>query len=164
MIERVLSAATDAETGEVIMTDEELAERIAAAEIEFDDAIKALRNSYLSDRLDAEIVAAEASALWKAQQEASKRAKSIENRAERTKRFIAYLLKGEKFNKDGVLVSYITRQETVVDDGFLDWAQHNAPGLLNDPTIREADLTNALKAGERIEYAHLEPKNYIQIK
>lgn len=164
MIERVLTEATDPDTGEIVMTDEELAERIAAAEIEFDEAIKALRNSYLSAKLDAECVAAEASALYRAQQETSKRAKTIENRAERTKRFIAYLLKGEKFEKDGVRVSYITRQETVIDDGFLDWAVHNAPGLLNDPTIRKKDLADALKAGERIEYAHLEPKKYVQVK
>ena len=164
MIEKLLQAAVDEETGEMLISEEELAEQIAAAEIEFDDKIKALRNSYLSDKLDAECVAAEASALWKAQQEVSKRAKGIENRAERTKRFIAYLLKGEKFNKDGVRIGYITRQETVVDDGFVDWAMHNAPGLLNDPTIRKKELAAALKAGEHIECARLEEKKHIQIK
>ena len=164
MIEQVLAQAMDAETGELLLTDEELAERLAAVELEFDDKIKALRNSYLADKLIAECVAAEASAIYRAQQETSKRAKSIENRAERTKRFIAYLLKGEKFEKDGVRISYITRQETVIDDGFLDWAIHNAPGLLNDPTIRKKDLTDALKAGEHIECARLEPKKYVQVK
>ena len=164
MLDKLLQAAVDEETGEMLISEEELAEQIAAAEMEFDDKIKALRNSYLADKLDAECVAAEASALWKAQQEVSKRAKAIENRAERTKRFIAYLLKGEKFDKDGVRVGYITRQEPVIDDGFLEWAEHNAPGLLNEPTIRKNDLAKALKAGEHIEFARLEQKKYVQIK
>ncbi len=164
MIEQLLASAVDEETGEMLFTEEELEQKLAAIDIEFDEKIKALRNSYKQDKLDAELVAAEASALHKVQQETSKRAKVIENRADRTKRFIAWLLKGEKFDKDGVKISYITRQDTVIDDGFVEWALHNAPGLLNEPTIRKQDLTAALKNGSKIEFAHLEPKKYVQVK
>ncbi len=163
-IEELLNSAVDEETGEVLFTEEELEEKLQSLQMDFDEKIKALRNSYLATRIDAECVAAEASALYKLQQESSKRAKALENRAERTKRFIAWLLQGDSFQKDGVRISYITRQDTVIEDGFLDWAKHNAPGFLNEPTIRRADLNAALKSGQRIEYAHQEPKKYIQIK
>lgn len=163
-IEKLLASAVDEETGELVLTEEELAAKIEAAEIEFDDKIKALRNSYLTDRMNAECVAAEASALYKLQQETSNRAKALENKANRTKRFIAYLLKGEKYNKDGVKVSYINRQNVEYDDGFVEWATHNAPGLLYEPEIRKKEVEAALKAGHDIKCAHLEQKRFITVK
>ena len=148
----------------MLLTDEELAEKIAETELEFDDKIKALRNSYMTDMVEAKCIAAEASELWKLQQETSKRAKAKENRAERTKRYLAYLLKGEKFEKDGVKVGYINRKETVIDDGFVEWAIHNAPGLLNEPTVKKAALAQALKTSGNIEFAHLEDKKIIVVR
>lgn len=163
-IEKLLESAVDEETGEVLLTDEELAEKIAAAELEFDEMIKALRNSYMTDMIDSKCIAAEASELWKLQQETSKRAKAKENRAERTKRYLAYLLKGEKYEKDGIKIGYINRKETVIDDGFVDWAIHYAPALLNEPTVKKNALTQALKTSGGIEFAHLEDKKYIVVR
>ena len=163
-IEELMLSSVDEETGEMMLSEEEIAEQIKQLEIDFDEKIKALRNSYMSSKMNAKIVAAEASALYELQQAASKRAKAIENKAERTKRFIAYLLDGEKYDKDGVRVSYTTRQSVEYDDDFIDWATHNAPGLLNEPTIRKRDVENALKAGNVIPCAHLETKKYINIK
>ena len=163
-IEQLLTSAVDEETGEMIFTEEELAEKIASAEIEFDEKIKSLRNAYMSDIINAKCVAAEASELWKMQQETSKRAKAIENRAERTKRFLGYLLNGEKYDKDGVKISQTTRTDIVVDDGFVDWAKQYAPGLLNEPTVRKADLNAAVKAGQHFEFVHQEQRKDIRIK
>lgn len=164
MIEQLLSSAVDEETGEMLMTEEELAEKIAAAEMEFDEKIKFLRNSYMSDQTSAECLFAESSALYKMQQEKSRQAKAVQNRADRTKRFLAYLLKGEKYEKDGVKVGYINRKETVIDDGFVEWAVHNAPGLLNEPTVKKLALTNALRSGGDIEFARLEDKKYVVVR
>ena len=164
MVEKLLASAVDEETGEMLLTEEELTERLNEIDITFDEKIKALRNSYLSDKVDAECVKAEASALWKLQQEKSKQATAIENRMERTKRFIAWLLQGEKYNKDGVKVSYITRETTVIEDGFIDWAKTYAPAFLNEPTVRKKDVENALKAGTSLGYAHQETKKYVQVR
>lgn len=163
MIEQLLASAVNEETGELVFTDEELAEKLAAIDIEFDESIKALRNSYLTDMMDANCIAAEASAIWKYQQEVSKRAKAVENRANRTKRFIAYLLKGEKFDKDGVKIGYRKSEETVIDDRFVEWAKKNAPEFL-DSKVRTADVKAAIKAGQEFEFAHIEQKNNIQVK
>lgn len=164
MIEALFASAVDEESGEMLLTEEELEEKLAQIDIAFDDKIKALRNSYMSDKLEAECIAAEASALYQLQQETSKRAKAKENRAERTKRFVAWLLQGEKFDKDGVKISYTTRKDTVYEDGFVEWARVNAPGLLNEPTIRKADVTKALKAGSQLEFVHQEERKDIKIK
>lgn len=164
MIEHIMNMAVDEETGEMLLTEEEIAEKLEAVRIDFDDKIKALRNSYMTDIMNAECAFAEAIALYRLQQEASKKAKSIQSRADRTKRFIAYLLQGEKFEKDGCRISYVNRKDTVIEDGFVEWATHNAPGLLNEPTVKKLALTNALRTGSNIEFAHLEDKKYIQIK
>lgn len=163
-IEKLLMAAVDEETGEMLLTEEEIAEGIRNLEIDFDEKIKSLRNSYMTAKMNAKMVAAEASALYEIQQAASKRAKAIENKAERTKRYIAWLLNGEQYDKDGVRVSYTSRQSVEYDEGFVEWATHNAPGLLNEPTIRKRDVENALKSGSSIPCAHLETKKYINIK
>ena len=163
-IEDLMVLVVDEETGEMLYTEEEIAEKIKQLELDFDEKIKALRNSYMTAKMNAKIVAAEASALYEIQQAASKRAKAIENKSERIKNFIAYLLNGEKYDKGGVRVSYTSRQSVEYDDGFVEWATHNAPGLLNEPTIRKRDVENALKAGNSIPCAHLETKKYINIK
>lgn len=163
MIEKLFESAIDEESGELTISEEELAEKLNAIEMEFDDKIKALRNSYLDDMMDAKCIQAEASALWKLQQETSKRAKAKENRAERTKRFIAWLLKGEKFDKDGVKISYRKTDSTVIDDGFIEWAMKNAPEFLRTE-VKAADVKAAIKSGEVFEFAHIEQKQNIQIK
>lgn len=163
MIEKLFESAIDEESGELTISEEELAEKLNAIEMEFDDKIKALRNSYLDDMMDAKCIQAEASALWKLQQETSKRAKAKENRAERTKRFIAWLLKGEKFDKDGVKISYRKTESTVIDDEFIEWAMKNAPEFLR-AEVKAADVKAAIKSGEVFEFAHIEQKQNIQIK
>ena len=164
MIEKILAAAVDEETGEMLLTEEEIEQKIAEAGIKFDDRIKALRNSYLTDKANSEIVKAEASALWKLQQDASKRAEALKNSAERKRRFIAYLLKGNTFDKDGVKIGYAKRTDIVVEDGFLEWAKTYAPGMLKEPEIRKAELNAAVKAGQHFEFVHQEERKDIRIK
>lgn len=164
MVEKLLASAVDEETGEMTLTEEELAAKLEEIDLTFDEKIKALRNSFMSDKVDAECIRAEASALWKLHQETSKLATTIENRMERTKRFLAWLLQGEKYSKDGVTVSYITREQTVVEDGFVEWAKTYAPGFLNEPTPRKKDIEQAVKNGSALGFVHQETKKYIQVR
>ena len=165
-IAALLESVYDPETGELLegVTEEDLQAQIEGLQMDFDEKIKSLRNAYLATKVDAECIAAEASALYQIQQKVSKQAKATENRAERIKRFIAWLLKGEKFQKDGVKISYTTRQNTVFDEGFIEWAMMNAPEYLKTPEIRKTDVAADLKAGKQIEYVRQEPKTYINIK
>ena len=165
-IESLLESFIDPETGELNpeLTDEAMQEAIEKIQMDFDEKIKSLRNAYLATSLEADCVEAEAKALWQNQQAVSKRAKAVRNRAERTKRFISWLLQGETFTKDGCKITYRKGEDTIIEDGFIEWAKANAPGLLNEPTVRKNDLTAALKAGGKIEFARLEPKKSIQVK
>lgn len=163
-IENLMYTFVDEETGEMKCTEEEMTEAIAQLEMDFDKKILALRNSYLETELAAKKVAAEAKVLRDEATNVQKRANALTNRAERIKRFVAYLLKGEKFDKDGAKVTYRKSEETILDSNFTEWAISNAPELLKwEP--RKTDVKDAIKSGlyEDIP-AHIEERRNIQIK
>ena len=159
MIEELLLSCTDEETGEITASEEYLAERLESLQIGFDKRVRELRNEYINTM-------AEAEALKKEKSRIAQRQKVAENRADWLKRFLAYLTQGEAYRKDDVRITYRKSEETIIDDGFVDWAEIYAPGLLNyaEPTPRKADIKAALKEGSTFEYAHLEEKYNIQIK
>ena len=162
-IETLIFMATNEETGEINCTDEELNEAIETLELEFDQKIYELRNYYLDTRLKAKMVEAEAKTLREEATNVQKRANSLTNKADRVGKFIAYLLNGEKFDKNGAKITYRKSEECVIDDTFLVWAKTNRPELLT-MTPKKADIKAALKNGENLRYAHIEERSNIQIK
>ena len=163
MIENLLYTFMDEETGEVKCSEEEMNEAIATLELDFDNKILGLRNSYLETELAAKKVASEAKVLRDEATNVQKRANALQNRADRIKRFVAYLLNGDKFEKDGAKISYRKSEECVIDDEFIVWAKTNRPELL-DMKARKADIKTALKNGDAVRYAHIEERSNIQIK
>ena len=162
-IEMLMLSFVDQETGEMVSTEEEMNEAIANLEMDFDKKIVALRNSFLETDLNAKRVAAEARAIRDEAAAVQKRANALQNRAERIKRFLAYLLKGEKFEKDGVKISYRKSEVCVLDDGFILWAKNHRPELL-EMKAKQADVKAALKAGDKMQFAHIEERSNIQVK
>ena len=171
-LERLMDSFVDGETGELLewwrdpetgkiypMSDELMESMIEKMQMDFEDKICDLRNQYINLTAEAEALKAEKAKL-------AKRQKAAENQAERAKRFIAWLLKGEKFQKDTVKISYRRSEEVVPEDGFIEWAEINHPELLkySDPEPRKADIKAAIKNGMAIEHAHIETKNNIQVK
>ena len=162
-IENLLYTFMDDETGELKCTEEEMNEAIADCELEFDKKIVALRNSFLETELAAKKVAAEAEVLRDEASNTQKRANMLYKRADRIKKFLAFLLQGEKFDKDGVRISYRKSKECVLDDDFVEWAKGNAPWALKmEP--RKLDVKMALLNGAKIDHAHIEERSNIQIK
>lgn len=158
MIEELMASAVDEDTGEILIPDEELQQKLEELQMSFDDKIVELRNDVINKT-------AEAEALKREKQKLAERQKFAENRAERAKRFLAWLLKGESFQKDTVKISYRKSEEVIVDDSFVEWAAVNAPGLLKiEPEPRKADIKKAIKNGTCFEHAHLEEKRNIQVK
>ena len=162
-MENLMATLIDPETGEMLCSEEEMNEAIVALEMDFDNKIAALRNSFLDTELDAKRAAAEAKVLREEAANIQKRANSLQNRADRIKRFIAYLLQGEKYEKDGVRISYRKSEEVVFEDRFLTWAKQNRPELL-DMKIKKADVKAAIKNGDKLSYAHIEERSNIQIR
>ena len=158
MIENLLASAVDEDTGELLLTDEELEAKLGEIRMEFDDKIEVLRNEYIHRT-------AEAEALKEERKRLGDRQKRAEASADRVKRFLAYLLKGEKFERGAVKISYRKSEELVVDDGFIEWADENRRELLKiTPEVRKADVKRAIKSGEVFEFAHIEQKNNIQVR
>lgn len=165
-IEELLASFVDEETGEVVASDEEMTAAMERLQMDFDEKIKALRNSCLTAALNAKCIGAEASALYQESQAARKRANSEENKSERIKRFIAWLLQGETYNKDGVRISYRPSDKLVIDDEekLREWAKHNGPGFLKEPELREGDIKTAIKNGSDIPFAHIDHRKNVQVK
>ena len=164
-IENLFYTFVDEETGELKCTEEEMQEAVAQLEMDFDKKIVALRNSFLETELNAKRVAAEAKTLRDEAANVQRRATALQNRADRIKRFVAYLLQGEKFDKDGAKITYRKSEECVIEDSyqFEAWAMESAPDLLNI-TPKKADIKAAIKNGHLIEFAHIEERSNIQIK
>lgn len=162
-IENLMYTFMDEDTGELKCTEEEMTEAIAQLEMDFDKKILGLRNSFLETDLAAKMVGAEAKALRDEAANVQKRANSLQNKADRIKRFIAFLLKGEKFEKDGAKITYRKSEECVIDDAFLIWSKNNRPEFLT-MTPKRADIKAALKSGDTLRYAHIEERSNIQIK
>lgn len=158
-IERLMAEAVDIETGEILLTDEELQQKLDCIQMEFDSKVVELRNEYIN-------LLAEADAIKAERQKLAKRQKVAEAAAERTKRFLAYLLKGEKFQNGAAKISYRRSEEIVCDDDFIEWAAVHCPDYLNykEPEPRKTDIKNAMKRGEVFEHVTLQQKNNIIVR
>lgn len=161
-IEMLLASFVD-ENGEVTCTEEDMEQAIAQIHLEFDEKILSLRNAYKATALEAKLVEAEAKALREEATQVQKRANALNNSAERTKRFIAYLLQGETYKKNGCSITYRKSEACVVEDGFTEWAVVHAPELLKvEP--KTSEIKNALANGISVDFAHIEERNNIQIR
>ena len=159
-IERKLSEFYDPLTGELLdgVTDNDMLTAIAEAETDHETLLDSIASEIKN-------LTAEAESIKKEKQALAKRQSVIENRVERTKRLLAYLLGGEKWKNGRHNVTYRKSEELVIDDDFVEWASLNAPGLLKlEPEVRKTDVRNAIKRGTVFEFAHIEQKNNIQIK
>ena len=159
MIDTLLASAVDPETGELTLTDEELEAKITELQISFDEKIDSLASMLKNMKAEAEAIKAEKINL-------GKRQSSLEKQADRTKRFIAYLLKGEKFKNGRHSISYRKSVEVVLDDEFLAWARKDAPGLLieRDPDPDKRAIKEAIEQGVDVPHATLNEKNNIQVR
>jgi len=157
-IEQALENAYDPETGELLIPEEEMFSQIEKITADFELLIDNIAS-------DVKNLKAEAADVKDEKMKLAKRQSKLEARAERAKRLLAYLLKGEKWKNGRHSISYRRSDELVVDDGFVEWAYANEPGLLKiEPEVRKTDVKNAIKNGQVFEFAHIEQKNSIQVK
>ena len=157
-IEQLLASFVDEETGEVLFTEEEMNKQLDDAQVEFNQAIVSLRNEFINK-------SAEDDALKTEKMKLEKRQKVAKNAADRAKRFLAYLLKGEKFSDGVCKISYRSSEGLVVDDreSLMAWAiDHDR--FLKAPELCESDIKTAISNGENIPYAHIEKRQNIQVK
>ena len=157
-IEELLASFVDADTGEMTCTEEEMLAQIEAVKMDFAAVIRNLRNEYINKVAEAEALKAEKAKL-------AARQKSAENAADRAKRWLAYLTKGEKYSDGVVKIGYRKSEALAIDDreSLLAWAIDNQK-FLKEPELREADIKAAIKAGENVPFAHIEERQNVQVK
>ena len=158
-ISLALSNAYDPDTGELLISEEEMLEEIKRITTDFDTTIDSIASEVKN-------LTAEAEAVKEEKKKLADRQSKLENRIEWTKRLLAYLLQGAAWKNGRHKIGYRKSSVVVIDDEFVEWAEHNAPAFLNykEPEPRKQDIANALKAGYLFDHAHLEQKNNIQIK
>lgn len=160
-IQLALESFLDPETGEVVdwCTEEDILQTIESLEKDFDTQIDSITSDYKN--LDAEIDAITAEI-----QSLQERKRRCVNRRDRDKRFLAYLLNGQKWKNGRHSISFRRSERVVVDDEFISWAETYAPELLayKDPEPRKTDIARAIKSGTVVEHAHIEETNNIVIQ
>ena len=160
MIEELLNQAVDEETGELRYTEEEMEHKIEELQISFDEKVDSLCNA-------AKNAKAEAADIKDEKMRLAKRQSSAEKSYERARNYIGFLLQGEKYKNARHNVYYMqTPPSLVVDDNaeLIGWLKMNAPGLLNEPTLRTADIVSAMKNGMQIPFAHLEQDKVVVVR
>lgn len=157
-IAQALENAYDPETGELLIPEDEMFAQIEQITEDFETLIDSIAS-------DVKNLKAEAADVKDEKMKLAKRQAQLENRADRAKRLLAYLLKGEKWKNGRHSISYRKSDELICEDDFIEWATINAPQYLKiEPEVRKTDVKNAIKNGQVFEFAHIEQKNNIQVK
>ena len=150
-IDQEILSCIDTETGEVIDL-----EKLEALQMERDRKIHNVACWYKE-------LNAEADAIKSEKQKLAKRQQVCENKAESLKKYLAFVLDGEKFKDGAVSISYRTTKSVVFYDDF-DYS--TLPEEYQKVTIepKKTELKQAIENGQVIEGVELEVKSAIQIK
>ena len=108
---------------------------------------------------------AEAKAIRDEEKALAERRASIENKSERLKNYLSYILKGEKYNSPRLNVTYRKSEAVeldVSDEVFME-VMAGTDYVKLTPSINRKAITDALKAGETLP-AHIAERQNMQIK
>ena len=143
------SVQVDEETGEILGASDTL------DKIEKNLEEKALNTAkYIKNQL------AEAKAIREEEIELADRRKVIENKAEYWKKYLAYNLKGEKYQDSQVAISWRKSESIVIDPNAVIPSQFSKVKVEPD----KAKMKKVIKSGENINGVELITKSNIQIK
>ena len=107
---------------------------------------------------------AEAKAIREEEKALAERRRSLENKAERAKGFLAEQLAGEKFSTPKVAVSYRKSEQVEVSMAFFTEESNERFLRFKDPEADKTAIKAALKAGETVPGAELVTNLNMQIK
>ena len=153
---------------ENLEVDEETGEVLNFAEIEELEAERDTKvENILCYCLDLQ---AEEDAIKNKAKELTKRARTVANKRERLKQYVASVLNGEKFKTDRVTASWRKSETTDVEEGkesdLVAWLMENHPDWLKceEPKPIKDSLTKAIKGGEEIPYVTINAHNNMSYK
>ena len=160
-ITALMESFINPDTGELLdgVTEEMMEESIKGLEMDFNEKIDSLCCAFKN-------LKAEAADIKDEKMRLAKREASAENGRDRTKRFLAYLLQGEKFKSAKNSLYYTSSEALEVKDEneLVQWCKMNAPGFLNEPTVRIDDLKKAIKNGLDCPFAEIKKNNSLVVR
>ena len=107
---------------------------------------------------------ADAAAIREEEKALSDRRRANENKAERLENFLAYALKGEKYNSPRVNITYRKSEAVELDVSDEVFMERFSEFVKVTPTINKTAIKDALKAGITNIPAHLSERQNMQIK
>lgn len=154
-IAALLDAGIDEETGELLVDTDAL----EALQGERDQKVENLALAYKNMTAEAKAIRAEEEAL-------AARRRSTEAKAERARKYLDYVLAGEKFKTARVAVSYRKNTSVRLAPDFIEWAQENAEELLRykAPEANKTEIAAILRAGGAVHGAELIESQTMSIK
>lgn len=144
----------DAETGEI--KDFEEFEKLAMAK---DEKIE-------NTALWIKELSAEAKAIAEEIKNLKERKERAERKAESLKKYIGFVLNGEKFSTSKVAVSFRTTKSVNVSENFVEWAKQYAEDLLTykEPEASKTAIKQAIEDGREILFAEITENKSVTIK
>ena len=144
----------DPETGELLCD----MDALEALLLERDEKLEGLALYVKNQKAEAEAIKAEKQAL-------EKRQKAAENKAERAKCFLQFILGGEKFQTPKVSVSYPRTEAVDQGEDFLPRAlEHDSFLRDSEPEPDKKAIAEAIKAGEEVPGAEIVVRQSMTIK
>lgn len=145
----------DEETGEALFDPEQIEALQMERERKCENLALAFKN-----------LTAEAKAIREEIETLTKRAKAVQNEADRAKAYLELVLGGDTFKTPRVAVSYRRTKSVDTTPDFVPWAYEHNQSLLRmkEPEADKTAVKKALEAGEEIPFASIIEKKSIQIK
>lgn len=153
-IDNAITDLIDPETGEILDY-----EAFADLHMERDKKIENMALWYKQ-------MNAESAAIRNEEKALAERRKTLENRAERLKNYLAQITEGQKFETPRAAISWRKSTAVELDDDFMLWAKGNGAWLLKykEPEPNKMEISRALKAGKAIHGARLVENYSMQVK
>lgn len=97
------------------------------------------------------------------------RKKAVESRCESLKRYLAYILQGEKFTTPRCAVSFRKSTSVQVDDTekLVCWLEQNGYDdcvKYKEPEVSKAEVGRLIKSGMPVPFAHMEERQSVGVK
>ena len=143
------------ENGEILFD----TDKLESLQMERDRKVENLALAVKNITAEAAAIKAERDALYERQ-------KAAEREAERARKYLEFVLRGEKFETARVAVSYRSSSHLEVDEGFIAWAKRRAKSLLTikEPEPNKTAIKEMLKNNQKVPHVQMVTVQNIQIK
>lgn len=154
-IEELIASSIDPETGELVIEDDTLDNLQMERTAKVENLALYIKNN-----------AALAAGIRQEEASLADRRRAIERKVDRLKRYLDYVLNGQKFTTEKVSCTFRKSDSVEIAPEFIEWAAANDASLLRmkEPEADNTAIKKLLKDGAEIPFASLVTKQSLTIK